>query len=57
MVNEDIQEGQANVERQDQNLPTRSEENNVDNTEEQPADDSSYCEQTREYPELDDDEN
>ena len=57
VLHEDIQEGQANIERQEQNLPTRSEENNeVGNIEEEPADNSSYWEQTREYPEFDDDD-
>ena len=58
VLNDDIQEGQANVERQDLHLTMYSEESNeVNNIEEKPADDSSHWEQIRQYPELNDDEN
>ena len=58
VLNEDIQQGQANVERQEQNLPLHSEEKNeFDSLEGQSAGDSSYWEQIREYPEMDDYEN
>ena len=58
VLNDDIQEGQANVERQDLNLTMYSEESNeVNNIEEKPADDSCHWEQIRQYPELNDDEN
>ena len=48
VLNDDIKEGQANVERHDLNLSMYSEESNeVNNIEEKPADDSCHWEQTR----------
>ena len=58
VLSDDVQEGQANVERHDLNLPTyREESNEVNNIEEKLADDSCHWEQTRQYPELNGDEN
>ena len=58
VLNDDIKEGQGNVERQDLNVSMYSEESNtVNNIEEKPADDSCHWEQTRQYPELNNDEN
>ena len=47
MLNDNIQEGKANVERQDLNLTMYSEESNeVNNIEEKSANDSCHWEQT-----------